>query len=320
MRNFPKNISIGYYEGFCNLTCPKCPAHGKGKNANKYIKGTMGFEKACKLFNELKGEDLLVASGAFSEPFLQKDIWRYLEAIKKRKLKININTNGLLITEKCVKQIMDLKIDCIFISVDALTKDIFKKVRGIDGLEIVKKAVFSLLEARGDRLYPRIGVSFIEEDVNIHEREEFVSFWLQHVDVIRVAKVYSEEHKIDPNLILNDRKPCAMLYEVMVIHYNGDVPMCCWDPNGKTKVGNVFEDGIKRVWLGKELQKIRHYHETGQFDKVPFCSKCAYWSRYEVPTEEVVSNVLIRRSSLMTYYNRIDRLNSWVFSHEKYKN
>jgi hypothetical protein len=65
--DFPINIGIGFYEGFFNLHCPKCPVHGENKDHN-LIEGTMSLEKACKLFDELEGLDGIIAVGRFTEP------------------------------------------------------------------------------------------------------------------------------------------------------------------------------------------------------------------------------------------------------------
>jgi radical SAM protein with 4Fe4S-binding SPASM domain len=104
-----------------------------------------------------------------------------------------------------------------------------------------------------------------------------------------------------------------MLYQNMYIHHNGDVAVCCWDAYGKTNLGNVFKQGVKGVWHGKEFQRLRRLHETGQWKKIPFCTACQDWPRY-IYTEEIQrGNLLIRKTPLMIYYNRIDRLETWRF-------
>lgn len=309
--NLPERISIGLQEGFCNLKCPKCPVHGEGKN--NIIKGKMDLNNVYKLLEEVKGAEVIFASEGYTEPLLQENFWEYLSAVKERGIKMNINTNGLLMTKEYAKHIVDLQIDCVFVSVDAMTPNVLKKVRGTDRLDRIREAVFTLLETRGGRLYPRIGVSFLAQQSNIFEKDEFIVFWIQYVDAIRVASLYLEKDNIDQQLIPKVRKPCSILYDTMLIHHNGDVPMCCWDGSGKTKVGNVFEQGIKGVWLGEKLQEVRHYHESGQLDKVPFCKNCNDWMRYDFVKEEVIDNILIRYSPLLVYYNRIDRLGTWKF-------
>ncbi|MCK5579912.1 MAG: radical SAM protein, partial [Candidatus Omnitrophica bacterium] len=263
--------------------------------------------------DELKGTNAVMASGGYAEAFIQKDFCDYLAAMKERGLRVNINTNGLLMKDEHIQRFVELEIDGIFVSMDAITPETFKKVRGSEELEKIKELVHKLLDARGDKLIPRIGVSFVVEEENEHEREDFVDYWLQHVDTVRVAERFSNDIHSDLKADSENRRPCPMLYDTMSIHYNGDVPVCCWEGSGKTYLGNVFEDGIKGVWHGEKYQEVRHYHETGQFDKVPFCKGCNDWARYETPEEIMSGNIFIRKSPLLVYYNRIDRLSTWKF-------
>ena len=97
----------------------------------------------------------------------------------------------------------------------------------------------------------------------------------------------------------------------MHIHYNGDALICCLDGLAKNVMGNVFRDGARAVWHGEGYSKVRHYHETEQWDKVPFCKNCDAWVG-EIYEEEIRDGILIRRSPQFVYYNRIDRLRSWT--------
>ena len=64
------------------------------------------------------------------------------------------------------------------------------------------------------------------------------------------------------------------------------------------------------MWHGEEFAKARYYHETAQWDKVPFCKPCNGWAQYEYE-EEVRDGLLIRKSPEYTYYNAINRLSAW---------
>jgi len=94
------------------------------------------------------------------------------------------------------------------------------------------------------------------------------------------------------------------------VHNDGTATVCCLDGFKDTNVGNVFEKGVKSIWTGEEFAKVRYYHETEQWDKVPFCKNCNGWAQYEFE-EEIRDGLLIRRSPEYTYYNRIDRLGNW---------
>ena len=108
-----------------------------------------------------------------------------------------------------------------------------------------------------------------------------------------------------------ERVPCHALYQTMPIHHDGNALICCFDGLAKHKMGNVLEESVEAVWHGEKFNEVRHYHETGQFDKVPFCKDCNAWSGY-IYEEHIEGNLLIRRSDQFVYYNRMDRLESWT--------
>ena len=107
------------------------------------------------------------------------------------------------------------------------------------------------------------------------------------------------------------RKPCPSIYKTMPIHNDGQVTICCLDGFKKTNMGNVFKDGgVEAVWNGERFKRVRYYHETEQWDKVPICKECNGWAQYEF-TEEVRDGYLIRTSPQFVYYNKIARLANW---------
>jgi radical SAM protein with 4Fe4S-binding SPASM domain len=106
------------------------------------------------------------------------------------------------------------------------------------------------------------------------------------------------------------RLPCPAIYNTLPVHNDGTVTVCCLDGFKATNMGNVFKDGVKAVWQGEELAKVRYYHETGQWDKVPFCKPCNGWAQHAF-VEEVLDGLLIRRSPQFTYYNKISRIRTW---------
>jgi radical SAM protein with 4Fe4S-binding SPASM domain len=204
---------------------------------------------------------------------------------------------------------VEQQVDAVSFSIDAVTKETLLKVRGIDKLDKLHAAVDLMLRVRGDAPRPRVGVSFTLQPVNAHEREEFVAYWAPRVDFVRVGELF--ENGRFPNVkVEGPRRPCPALYSTMAIHTNGNVSYCCLDGFGETNVGNVFEEGVAAVWNGGKLNQVRRWHETGQWDKVPFCKGCERWASYGFE-ETLEDNLLIRRSPEYTYYNRIDRLENW---------
>ncbi len=294
----------------CNLRCPMCPVWGsEDNNAIDSVKGLMDLEASRKLIEEIAPAQPLIQPNLYGEPLLVPNLRERLTDMKARGIAIAMNTNGLTLDDSLAKFFVDIRLDAISFSVDAVSREALMKVRGIDKIEKIEAAVFRMLRVRGEHDFPRINVSFTVQDANRHEEKAFVERWSGVVDCVRVGLLFDNGTFPDMK-VPEQRLPCPTLYKTMPVHNDGTVTICCLDGFKATNVGNVFEKGVKNVWLGEEFAKVRYYHETGQWDKVPFCTNCNGWAQYEFETE-VRDGLLIRRSPEFTYYNRIDRLGNW---------
>jgi radical SAM protein with 4Fe4S-binding SPASM domain len=155
-----------------------------------------------------------------------------------------------------------------------------------------------------------VGVSFVVQDANRHEEKDFVRYWAHRADFVRTSEMFVDGAFPGMRVEQKKRGACPALYDSIAVHTDGKVSYCCLDGFGETNVGNVFEQGLEAVWHGEKLNQVREWHETGQWDKVPFCKSCTRWASYEF-VETIEDGLLIRRSPEYTYYNRIDRLESW---------
>ncbi|MEI6985748.1 MAG: radical SAM protein [Rhodospirillaceae bacterium] len=300
-------------ETVCNLKCPMCLFHGdpEEKKKHEHIIGKMTSENLIPLLDEMKLSQPVVAPSWWGEPLLIKNLKEQIREMKQRDIVISFNTNGLTLTEDIARFLVEMQIDSIFFSFDAVTPETLKKVRGVDKLDKIANNCEMMLRVRDEAksTMPRIGASYTIQRDNEHEVEEFIKIWTKKVDVVRVGYVF-EDGGIWGIKLPEERIPCSMLYHSLPIHFNGDASICCFDSYGYQIVGNVFKDGIKAVWHGEALSQIRHYHETGQWDMVPFCQNCNAWAG-QIWEEEMTDELLIRRSVQMTYYNRLDRMTSW---------
>lgn len=294
----------------CNLRCPMCTVWGSDDTAAvDSVKGAMSVDAARRLLDEMTGHDVMIQPNMWGEPLLAPEIRQRFIDMKQRGLTVAMNTNGLTLTDELAAFFVAIKLDSVFVSIDAVTKATLKKIRGINNLEKVESAVHRLLKARGDAEFPRIGVSFTQQANNVHERDAFVERWSGIVDCVRIGLLF-ENGTFGDLEAPAERKPCPALYRTLPVHNDGTVTICCLDGFKQTAVGNVFKDGVDAVWHGEAFNLVRYYHETAQWDKVPFCKSCNGWAQYEFE-DEVRDGLLIRRSPEYTYYNRISRLKNW---------
>jgi len=306
----PKKVQIGIQDGYCNLRCPMCFLHSSDRKINTHnLKGKMPLEDMCRILDEIEINST-ISPYRWSEPLMIKNFFQYITAIKNRGLSIVINTNGLLLTKELARFMVDIKFDSVTFSIDAITDETFKKIRGVKVLDKVKKSVFLMLEERGYSTLPRVGVSFALGRGNEHEMRDFISHWLKYVDVVRVNKMHDFEKKIEGISNLEKRSPCYLLYDSLTVDYKGDATICCLDALGQTNMGNVLKDGVRKVWHGEKFSEVRYWHESGQYHKIPFCECCPNWMNHEFG-KFVRESIMVRESPIMTFYNRIDKLGNW---------
>jgi MoaA/NifB/PqqE/SkfB family radical SAM enzyme len=294
----------------CNLRCAMCPVWGVGDDDEiASVTGIMPLERARRLLDEVASTRPMIAPSVYGEPLLIPNMRQIFADMKRLGMAIAMNTNGLTLSESTAQFFVDLRLDSIMFSIDAVTPQTLKKIRGIDKLQKIESAVFRMMKIRGEAEYPRIGVSITVQDDNRHELDAFLRRWVGVVDVVRTGNVFKDG--TFPDLVAKgERQPCPAIYKTMPIHNDGSVRLCCLDGFRATDMGNVFETSVDEVWQGEAFAKVRYYHETAQWDQVPFCKPCNGWAQYDYE-EEIRDGLLIRRSPEFTYYNRIDRLAAW---------
>lgn len=270
----------------------------------------MDLDAARRVLDEFAAAPPLVAPSIYGEPLLIPNLEEALALVKERGGALSLNTNGLTLTTRISETFCRVPVDSVLFSIDAVSREIYQRVRSIDRIGKVEAAVMRLLAVRGDQDYPRVGVSFTVQDDNRLELDQFVRRWVGAVDVVRVGVVFEDGKFPDMTAVPEQRTPCPVLYKSLAIHNDGSVRMCCLDATRQTDMGNVFTDGVNAVWHGPAFTAARKAHEEGDWDSVPFCKDCNGWMQYDYQ-EEIQDGILIRRSPEYTWYNRIDRLGSW---------
>jgi radical SAM protein with 4Fe4S-binding SPASM domain len=95
--------------------------------------------------------------------------------------------------------------------------------------------------------------------------------------------------------ILPDNE-CVFIWNSMQINWNGEAVPCCRDPNGKNILGNVFEDGLMRVFNGKKATDFRRRILTEQ-GKVDICKLCSGYGLPDINKKRPEAFEVVRHSN-----------------------
>lgn len=275
---YPWGVDIGT-TNLCNAECIMCP-HSKLKKM-----GTMDMKLYKKIIDNCRRLNIkIVTLSFFGEPFLDKDIIEKIKYAKENGMSVAFYSNASLLTEELAKKIIEVGLDGITISFDGYSKQTYEKIRKKLNFDVVKKNVLNLIETRRKmkKNNPSINLVLVELEENKGEIKQFYREWKGKVNSINIINMRNWANDIQKKGTKESfhfnkkikRKPCALIWQKMVVDWNGDVVLCCDDWNHSTVLGNLKKQTIEEIWKGERLRKIREAHIKREFWKVPICSGC----------------------------------------------
>lgn len=264
------NIQI---ESKCHAMCSYCPypkffekKFGVLPNSeNQKRMSKENFFALVKKIEEFSGK-AVVSISLWGESLCHPNFIEFVEIISKaKKLTLLVETDALLVTDSLCKKVKELIGDKIIwiVSLDAFTKETYKKMRGLESFDEAFQKV-SLLKKYFSKTYPQM----VRVQDNEEELEQFYRYWNNAENgsggnlIIQKYDYYSGclPQKKVADLSPLERNPCWHLRRDMTILFDGSVVPCkeyLFDGG----VGNVFDEGIEVVWdrltknLSNDLKK-----------------------------------------------------------------
>ena len=182
----------------CNLQCSTCIRNIWSDPIAQMNQNT--FEKILSSLDGLPEIERVIFT-SFGEPLTHPHILDMIEAVRKRGLAVTLGSNGLLLTPKISKALVQLGVDRIVVSVDGVKPDTYEEVRGAD-LSQVLKNLRNLNDAKYElgSLTPALGIEFVALKSNIHELSSLIGL-ASHLNASRVlvsnVLPYSEEMRAE---------------------------------------------------------------------------------------------------------------------------
>ena len=249
----------------CNLRCTFCfVTEGMTREG-----GFMEFDLFKKIIDDSPDLEHLCMHN-WGEPLLHKDIFKMIEYAKNKGVNyVVMNTNGTLLTDKMIDQIVDSKLDIIRFSIDG-SAETFKRVRGVELKKIEQNInkLKNVKEIRRPEL--KMGVVFTIEEDTEGDVEDYITHWEKIVDHVR----------LQPKLITSPRteicpEPFGKDYGKLVVLWDGRVIPCCVDYNANLTIGSVQNNTIPNLWKNEKMDFLRKQHLKGQFpDTCANCNEC----------------------------------------------
>ncbi len=158
----------------CNLNCRTCIRNVWQDPAA--IMSMTTFGQVLASLDGLPDLKRVVFTG-FGEPLIHPHILDMIAAIRTRGLAVTVGSNGLRLDAKMARELVQLGVDRLVISVDGIKPETYADIRGTV-LANVLDNIRTLSEAKRElgSLYPALGIEFVAIESNVDELAELSNF------------------------------------------------------------------------------------------------------------------------------------------------
>lgn len=283
---YPTGLLLDIHN-YCNAKCVICPYT---QLKDKIPQGFMTWELYTKIlydYSELMKKYSFKGKLVYcqmAEPFILKDISKWVKYAIDRDIEIYFNTNASLLTPSVVGSLYEIGFDGLFnISFFGITKEVYERNIGINYENTMKNLEYLLQK------YPNknILINAVAYDWPKGEKEKLLKYWKERNVSATVSRAVSRTGLLS-HLKKSAKKRIAgclterIFYE-MVISFNGDVLLCCHDMSREVILGNLKESTIYEIWNGPKFEGLlRSIYFDNNLPSDFICKRCeesvSYWS------------------------------------------
>lgn len=260
----------------CNLKCRMC-----SHPTNARETGVMSMDHFKVIIQKLLKTKIRRLFLNMGEPFMNRAIFRMIAYAKRNGFSVFISTNGLLLTEEYIINIIKTRVDGLKFSIEGTTPEVYEGIRVGGKFDRLYGNVVKMKEIRdksGSSLPIRISTILMKGNEDI---VEFVKFWGPYCDEIEYTGVTNHIGLVDNREVSlsgtwNHRKACPQVvpYKEVNVLYNGDMVICCVDFHGKCILGNLVDREFEDIWSSGRMTEIRTKAYAGDTPALDPCREC----------------------------------------------
>ena len=265
----------------CNYSCVSCP--------NTYMsrpKGHMSPELFRSICGEVEPFLETLYLWNYGEPLLHPQIESLIESLAGSRIQTVLSTTGYML-EKLPSLDFLATVREVIISLNGLSPEVYDvHQQGGDFHQVLRglRRLAPIMQKSSTRYVLQFVANRINAD-QIAELEPFArNYGFKEVQ-IKSFNVMNESTATHEKFVPKDASlsrydvtgtrnrrndPCLTW---MVINWDGEVNLCCWDYLSEYKIGNVETDGVLAIWHSEPMKSHRKRIEEKHY--LPICGRCA---------------------------------------------
>lgn len=296
--NLPASFSINLGAAPCNHSCLFCP-----QSIHKPRKASwLDLSILKKVVDELPEKGVLINISSYSETLAAPNLVDAIKLLKSRRpnLKIVMATNGSLMREEVVRNVISSGLDHYSYSFDAPDKESYHRLMQADDFDRVWDNLLKIVEIRKE-INPRMKITthIMGFDEFREPFIEFKKFWKDKVDDViwrPVGNWGGETWGLEENLnkagfrlsefkIPKERYPCNSIFMHFKMQHDGRYAPCVaavpdFAPDEEMHnvpyIGSAHEITWTDAW--NKLTNMRQAHLKGRWHDYKCCSTCNIWA------------------------------------------
>jgi radical SAM protein with 4Fe4S-binding SPASM domain len=296
--SFPRLVQLQTLNA-CQASCVMCPWP---EFRDLFPRGRMDDDLFDRIAEEVasRPEARSFVPMLQNEPFLDKRLFDRIarfRAMAGHRVQAELVTNGAFLTDENIARIRDVELDVLDISLDALHRETYARIRkGLD-YDAVLAGVERVLAA--DLPHTKVFVRLVRQAENAREVGAFIRSWqARGVSVFvytannRTGAVrewddrvgYREDSASAPvQLVRRVGRAamrtyvggcCPVAFATTNILHDGTMLLCVHDWGRREVIGNVRDASIAELWNGPRMREIRRMMVERRYGEIAPCSEC----------------------------------------------
>lgn len=262
---------------YCNYNCVICPREQLSR-PKTVISEELFTHCIDTILRDTNQYETLTFSG-LGEPLMDKHFLKKAEIAQKKGFKLNLVTNGALLTKEKFLRMQDLGMNAVRVSFYGMSAQSYSAVHGFkrtdDSYARFREKIEELC------LMPRTTqmiMSFnVVPGINENDLDGWISFWEGKADLIEAWRPHNWVYGRTLRTVENDLRPsCGRPFSGQLqVQCDGTVNMCCFDFNGALTLGDLKTQSLKEIFSSDPFVSLYNCHKTGDYSNSDFvCKRC----------------------------------------------
>jgi radical SAM protein with 4Fe4S-binding SPASM domain len=301
-------FSVDYFLiNACNLRCVFCGYSSPLEKYKHHQRLALDIDLFKKSIDDLKAfPDKIKAIHflGYGEPLLHEKLPEMVAYAVQSQVaeKVDVITNGTLLTNKISNDLIAAKLDWLRISVNGISADDYKKNCGanIDFANFLDNITYFYNNRQKTKLYIKIFDYMVADEKS---KKTFYDLFEPICDALSIEHVGAYVEGIDFNTIsreitglstrgakMPEQKICPMPFYMLRINPDGNCTPCC-ELMLNFSLGNISETSLPDIWNGKKFDRFRYAMLGGVNNTDGVCNGCKIFKHATCPEDLLDSDV-----------------------------